>query len=32
MEHTMAEDHHDFVSIADLSDLPGVLDRWAAEA
>jgi putative hydrolase of the HAD superfamily len=29
MEHAMAQDHHDFVSIADLSELPGVLARWA---
>ena len=31
MEHAMAEDHHEFVSIADLSELPGVLARWAGE-
>lgn len=28
MEHAMAEEHHDFVSIADLSELRDVLDRW----
>lgn len=28
MEHAIAADHHDFVSIADLSELPAVLDAW----
>ncbi len=28
MEHAIAADHHDFVSIADLSELPGVLAAW----
>ena len=28
MELAVAEDHHDFVSIADLSELPEVLARW----
>ena len=28
MEHAIAEDHHDFVSIADLSELPDVLEGW----
>jgi putative hydrolase of the HAD superfamily len=28
MEHAIAEDHHDFVSIADLSELPDLLAAW----
>ena len=28
MEHALAEEHHDFVSIADLSELPAALERW----
>jgi putative hydrolase of the HAD superfamily len=28
MEHAIAEDHHDFVSIADLSELASALKRW----
>jgi putative hydrolase of the HAD superfamily len=28
MEHAIAAEHHDFVSLADLYDLPGVLARW----
>jgi putative hydrolase of the HAD superfamily len=30
MEHAIAEDHHDFVSIADLSELPALLAGWDA--
>ncbi len=28
MEHAIAQDHHDFVSIADLSELSAVLEGW----
>lgn len=28
MEHAIAEDHHDFVSISDLSELPETLRGW----